>query len=81
MADIQPTVLGPQNGKNETTDGTSTLNTSVTDIQVVFEDVEAHIRYKEFKTKQARILCSILYLIISLLTIAVQEFGGVMLAW
>lgn len=57
MADIQPTVLGPQSSKNGTTDGTSTLNTSVTDVQVIFEDVEAHIRYKEFKTKQARILC------------------------
>lgn len=60
MEDIQPTVRGLQNGKSEKTDskdGTSTLNTSVTDVQVVFEDVEAHIRYKEFKTRQARILC------------------------
>lgn len=57
MADIQSISRGPQNGKNEKAglkDGTNTPNSSVTDIQVVFEDVEAHIRYKEFKTKQVR---------------------------
>lgn len=62
MADIQSVARGPQNGETEKTnpkDATvaSTPNTSVTDIQVAFDDVEAHIRYKEFKTKQVRVLC------------------------
>lgn len=74
MADIQSVALGPQNGKTEKTDPRdctmdSTPNTSVTDI--AFDDVEAHIRYKEFKTRQVRILCWIyLYVIPSILTIS-----------
>lgn len=64
MADIQSVARGPQNsnGKTEKTDSkdatvANTPNTSVTDIQVAFDDVEAHICYKEFKTKQVCVLC------------------------
>lgn len=59
MADIQSVARGPQNEKTNSKDATvaNTPNTSVTDIQVAFDDVEAHICYKEFKTKQVCVPC------------------------
>lgn len=67
MADIQSIARDTQgegiiNEKSRSKDGISNISTPITEGedpghgQVVFDDVEAHIHYKEFKTKQVRAL-------------------------
>lgn len=67
MADIQSIARDTQgesiiNEKSRSKDGISNISTPIMEGedlghgQVVFDDVEAHIRYKEFKTKQVRAL-------------------------
>lgn len=63
MEDLR-SIPGPDGVKNEkerSRDGINTIGTSIEDGddsgrgQIAFDDVEAHIRYKEFKVKQVHI--------------------------